>query len=203
MYDGNTLTEFPALREVPPQTNILSALSQSTYPPKSTGRLRSGRQFEAVSIHMVKLISIPRTIWTCRCSPKRGSIHLYPPLYLLTSNSWLPIGRWEVYIVDIHLIQGVYHFWEVCVNFRQFLESFRSDIPSDILWSSKSTFGQNGWIIWHGPFHEYETLTVGDSTDESLTKISNLFSGVEYFFGSDIFLPSRNGQCYSEPCPHM
>ncbi len=41
------------------------------------------------------------------------SYPIYPPLYLLTPNSWLLIGWWQVYVFDVHLVRGVYHFWEV------------------------------------------------------------------------------------------
>ncbi len=49
-----------------------------------------------------------------------GDNTCYPPLYLLTRNSWLLIGQWQVYALDIHLVRGVYHFWEVCVSFLYF-----------------------------------------------------------------------------------
>ncbi len=42
---------------------------------------------------------------------KLRCFHNYPPLYLLTPNSWTLIGQWQVYVVDIHLVRGVYHFW--------------------------------------------------------------------------------------------
>ncbi len=52
----------------------------------------------------------------------------YPPLYLLTSNYWLPIGRWQLYVLDIHLVLAcsqtltlvrvcIYTSYEVYVNY--------------------------------------------------------------------------------------
>ena len=70
----------------------------------------------------MKIDQLLRNMWPFLCLgwvirvPKRGFFANYPPLYLLTSNSWLPIGRWQVYVLDIHLVLGVYHFWEVSLR---------------------------------------------------------------------------------------